>query len=255
MPVSISGTTGYAGPLGAITVDTGSIVNNAVTPAKMSRTGTSGQVLTSGGAGADPSYTTLVSGGGKGQAFTSNGTFTIPTGITTIKVTVVGGGGNGGSATFAGTCNTGSGGGGGGGGAAISYLTSLSPGNTLSVTVGGAGGTSSVASGTQSISTISATGGATGTTQTGSSWVSGGAGGVGSGGTINIRGSGGGPGTNQFSTAIGGSSILGGSTQAISAVTNGPAGSAYGGGGGGGVGSGSNASGGAGAAGVVIFEW
>jgi hypothetical protein len=59
MPVSISGTTGYAGPLGAITVDTGSIVNNAVTPAKMSRTGTSGQVLTSNGAGADPSYTTL----------------------------------------------------------------------------------------------------------------------------------------------------------------------------------------------------
>ena len=35
MPVSISGTTGYAGPLGAITVDTGSIVNNAVTTAKI----------------------------------------------------------------------------------------------------------------------------------------------------------------------------------------------------------------------------
>jgi hypothetical protein len=62
MPVSISGTTGYAGPLGAITVDTGSIVNNAVTPAKMSRSGTSGQVLTSGGAGADPSYQSLPSG-------------------------------------------------------------------------------------------------------------------------------------------------------------------------------------------------
>jgi hypothetical protein len=63
MPVSISGTTGYAGPLGAITVDTGSIVNNAVTPAKMSRTGSSGQVLTSNGAGADPSYQALPSGG------------------------------------------------------------------------------------------------------------------------------------------------------------------------------------------------
>lgn len=63
MTVSISGTTGYAGPLGAITVDTGSIVANAVTPAKMSRTGTSGQVLTSNGTGADPSYQALPSGG------------------------------------------------------------------------------------------------------------------------------------------------------------------------------------------------
>lgn len=63
MTVSINGTTGYAGPLGAITVDTGSIVANAVTPAKMSRTGTSGQVLTSGGAGADPSYQNLPAGG------------------------------------------------------------------------------------------------------------------------------------------------------------------------------------------------
>ena len=59
MPVSISGTTGYAGPLGTITVGTTALEANAVTPAKMSRTGTSGQVLTSGGAGADPSYTTL----------------------------------------------------------------------------------------------------------------------------------------------------------------------------------------------------
>jgi len=32
----------------------------------------------------------------KGQAFTSNGTFTIPTGVTALKVTVVGGGGGGG---------------------------------------------------------------------------------------------------------------------------------------------------------------
>ena len=63
MTVSINGTTGYAGPLGAITVDTSAIVANAVTPAKMSRTGTSGQVLTSNGAGADPSYQSLPAGG------------------------------------------------------------------------------------------------------------------------------------------------------------------------------------------------
>jgi hypothetical protein len=66
MPVSISGTTGYAGPLGPITVDTAAIINNAVTTAKiadtnvtlakLARVGTSGQVLTSNGTGADPSY-------------------------------------------------------------------------------------------------------------------------------------------------------------------------------------------------------
>jgi hypothetical protein len=63
MPVSISGTTGYAGPLGSLTVGTTAIEANAVTPAKMSRTGTSGQVLTSNGAGADPSYQSLPAGG------------------------------------------------------------------------------------------------------------------------------------------------------------------------------------------------
>ena len=86
MPVSISGTTGYAGPLGAITVDTGSIVANAVTPAKMSRTGSSGQVLTSNGAGADPSYTSvsavtsITAGGGlTGGTITSTGTIAVDT--------------------------------------------------------------------------------------------------------------------------------------------------------------------------------
>lgn len=63
MPVSISGTTGYAGPLGSLTVGTTAIEANAVTPAKMSRSGTSGQVLTSNGAGADPSYQSLPAGG------------------------------------------------------------------------------------------------------------------------------------------------------------------------------------------------
>ena len=36
--------------------------------------------------------------GGRGQAFTSNGTFTIPTGVTALKITVLGGGGGGGAA-------------------------------------------------------------------------------------------------------------------------------------------------------------
>lgn len=88
MPVSISGTTGYAGPLGAITVDTGSIVNNAVTPAKMSRTGSSGQVLTSNGAGADPSYQSLPAGGVT-SAVAGNGiAVSAATGAVTFSVAV-----------------------------------------------------------------------------------------------------------------------------------------------------------------------
>jgi hypothetical protein len=52
-----------------------------------------------------------------GQVFTSSGTFTIPAGVTALKVTVVGGGGGAGAAT---AINTG---GGGGGGAAPSGFT------------------------------------------------------------------------------------------------------------------------------------
>lgn len=70
--------------------------------------------------------------GARGQVFTGNGTFTIPTGVTTVKVTVVGGGGGGGG---------------------------YNPGCSGNPTTGGTGGTSSVSSGNQTISTVSATGG------------------------------------------------------------------------------------------------
>jgi hypothetical protein len=181
--------------------------------------------------------------GAQGQAFTSNGTFTIPTGITAIKMTVVGGGGNGG--TFRG--------GGGGGGAAIKYLTGLTPGNTLTVTVGAAGGTSSVASGTQSITTVSATGGAAGAAGSSFNTGYGGAGGVGSNGDLNIGGGGGNFGLDllcctTIAGGTGGSSILGGG-----GVADGPGGN-YGGGGSGATGGGPGTPG-AGAPGVVLFEW
>ena len=195
--------------------------------------------------------------GSGGQAFTANNTFTIPSGITAVKVTVVGGGGGG----AYGSANAGGGGGGAGGGAAISYLTGLTPGNTLSVTIGGAGsggttsgaagtgGTSTVASGTQTITTISATGGTGGNTNS-----YGGTGGLGSNGTINIGGGGGGVGA-QYSPGTGGSSILGGGSSNTSGSTA-SAGRPYGGGGSAGFGSCSTSyTGGAGAAGVVIFEW
>jgi hypothetical protein len=165
--------------------------------------GSSGQVLTvSGGV---PAWTTVSAGlpGLTGQVFTSNGTFTIPTGVTRLKVTVIGGGGGG-----AGN-NTNLAGGGGGGGLAIAYLTGLTSGNTLSVTIGGgggssfaaagtAGGTTSVASGTQSISTITANGGAGGPYAN----MNTASGGSASGGTINISGGLGGRGS-YFSNCAG----------------------------------------------------
>ena len=60
--------------------------------------------------------------GQRGQVFASSGTFTIPTGVTAIKVTVCGGGGGGGASQQGGGA---AGGGGGPGGAGVQYFTGL----------------------------------------------------------------------------------------------------------------------------------
>ena len=146
------------------------------------------------------------------QVFTSSGTFTIPSGKTTIKVTVVGGGG----------------------------------GGSVRNAVGTNGNTSSVASGTQSITTISATGGSGG----GGNTV-GGIGGVGSNGDINFYGSSGGSSPSDplaGACGNGGSSFMGGGgagsrggiTSSVSAGGN------YGSGGGGGNDGATGSSGGGG---------
>ena len=74
--------------------------------------------------------------GSRGVIFNSSNTFTIPTGITKIKITSVGGGGGG-----AGTSSGNIGGGGGAGGASIIW-TNTYPGYVLNITVGqgGSGG-------------------------------------------------------------------------------------------------------------------
>jgi len=171
--------------------------------------GTNGQVLTSAGSGL-PSWTTPGSGGFSTMSVsTSSNTFTIPSGITTIKITVVGGGGGGGNANGS--------------------------------TDGATGGTSSVASGTQTITTISATGGG-GTASSGTQPTDGG---VGSGGQLNITGS-----SGQFNTSnkggVGGGSIFGGSGKYCLAGDPANNGNLYGGGGGGSVASGSIGNGGSG---------
>lgn len=75
------------------------------------------------------------------KTFTSNGSFTVPKGITSITIETWGGGGAGGgvSAAFA---SKGGGGGGGGGYNKISNF-SVIPGNTYSITVGAGGSASS----------------------------------------------------------------------------------------------------------------
>jgi hypothetical protein len=117
--------------------------------------------------------TSNIAGGPRAQYFTTTGanTFTIPAGITSIKVTMVSGGG-GGAGYNTGTCSNG--GNGGLGNSGVQWFVGLTPGNTLSVTVGAGGvkgnsgnpptaattgGTSSIASGTQAITTFQITGG------------------------------------------------------------------------------------------------
>jgi len=114
--------------------------------------------------------------------------FTVPKGVTKIRAFVVGGGGNGGN------------GGGCGGGYSEKEFVTI-PGEVISYTVGGTGGTSSFKA------TISATGG--------NSYPST-SGGVGSGGTINTNG-GAGPGSNsgsgagnRFGNGIPGNETMGG---------------------------------------------
>ena len=192
----------------------------------------------------------------QGQVFTSTGTFTIPTGVSALKVTLLGGGGGGAGDDG----NAGSSG--GAGGAVIAYLNGLTPGATLSVasignggngspaitgSSGGTGGSTTVSSGTQTISTLTATGGAGGVT--GGSG-GGGVGGSGSGGSLNLVGGGGSKGTSSVAQA-GGSSIFGGGGNSYAG--------SYGGngnnGGGGGGAQGAGNIGGNGGNGLVIFEW
>lgn len=241
------------------------ILGNGTSAVKFVAPGTNGNVLRSNGttwtSAAPPAggFTTF-------QIYTSgSGSWTIPTSITACKITVIGGGGAGSGNTGTGSNATDAGAGGGGGGAAIRYYTGLTPGNTINYTVGGATGTSSVSSGSQSITTISATGGtnAQGVSTLGTNGLPG-LGGTGSGGDINLNGMQG-WGAEATQNAVGGSGggagiysngALGITTTASNQRFNGNAGS-FGGGGSGGCRRANSATytGGAGGNGVVIIEY
>jgi len=73
----------------------------------------------------------VTGGGGRGTIFTSNGTFTVPLGISQVKVTVIGGGGG-----FIVSPNLQFGSNGGDGGVAVKYVSGLVAGQNITVTVG-----------------------------------------------------------------------------------------------------------------------
>ena len=244
-PVANGGTNSSATPTA------GGAVYGTGTAMGTTAAGTAGQLLQSNGESA-PTWVAPPVGGFSNMVVltSSNAAYSIP--ANKIKVTVVGGGGNGGSGTTTGsglTQNNFSNGGGGGGGTSIEVISGLTIGSTVSVTVGGAAGTSSFGA------YLSATGGLSASNTAGS--IAGAAGGLGANGQLNIQGgSGGNGGGAPLSSTVpggaGGASTLGGSAKGGSGSA-GTAGGVYGGGGGGGSGSGN--AGGAGALGVVIIEY
>lgn len=217
------------------------------------------------------------------QAFTSSGTFTVPSGVTRLEVYVWAGGGGGGGGADA--CSTGGSGAVCGFGGA--FITGLTPGATISVTVGsggnGAAGVNSGATGGTSSfgSYITCTGGGGGASYaggsaavTGSTTVSGatlrlknglnsvvsGYWGGGFSGTKAVAGGGGG--------GFGGGGGGGGFASTAGGIVNGPGvngtnGSASSGGAGGGNGTASNGGagsaayngGGGGGGGYVLVTW
>jgi len=143
------------------------------------------------------------------QIYTSGtGSYIVPAGVYSILVEISGGGGGGGGIASSGTSGIQASSGGGAGGYARSIIA-VTPGQSISYTVGGAGtgasGANGNAGGNSSFGTLTANGGAGGLLQANGTTVlrtAGGAGGAAAGGDVNITGSEGSPGI-RFSGTIG----------------------------------------------------
>jgi hypothetical protein len=191
------------------------------------------------------------------QVFTSSGTFTVPAGVTKVRSTVVGAGSgaNGCNASQAAGAN------GGGGGWSIGTF-SVTPGQSIPVTVGlgGAGSVAGVTSGAGGTSSFGSFNSATGgQSAANSNAFNGGAPGTGTGGQINGSGSYGSDGsptaTGAYWPGLSGGSLFGGAAR--SGISGGFAGQAPGAGGSSPYWptSAVTVSGAAGANGIVILEF
>lgn len=227
--------------------------------------GTNGYYLQTQGAGANPTWAAVNTTPPviHTQTFTTSGTFTFPVGTTSstaFKFRITGGGGSGGTNSS----NVSGGGGGGAGATAIKTLTGVTAGNTVTVTVGAAGGSSSISSGTETITTVTGANGANGSNSAGAGQGGlGGAGGSATNGDVNITGGNGSSGSQGISATLfangggGGASFYGGGGGDSAYDQVGRDGQAYGSGGSGGGGSSAlgNNNGGTGAPGIVTVEW
>ncbi len=216
---------------------TSNSITNLPAPIAGSDAATKSYVDNAVGAAGGPSWTNF-------QVFNAGGTFTVPAGVSLIKVQVYGGGGGGGSGYSNTSAYQGSytGAGGGGGGFAEGIYI-VAPGTPYVVTIGsgGAGGVSFAygSDGTSSSfgALISATGGKGGTAQNGA----GGQGGMGTGGYLNTTlGSGG---ESAWYNLYNGSSIKAGQGAGEGGTGSGITGGGGGGGKGGGNGGGQNTAG------------
>lgn len=212
---------------------------------------------------------------GNKSVFTANGTFTVPANVTKIWVSAAAGGGGGGGGGGAAGTSAGSGGGGGGAGQSIQKsAVTVTPADSISITVGAAGaggtvsgsggdGTAGSAGGNTIIGAITTlTGGAGGEPGLNSS-AGGGFGGVGypagsDGQDVNSGTQGTGSGGPGASSPFGGGGGLGRSGNGGGHLGYDAFGYGSGGGGGGGsvaAGTGNGGNGGNGAPGIVIIEW
>ncbi|MBI2356956.1 hypothetical protein HYV12_02825 [Candidatus Dojkabacteria bacterium] len=168
------------------------------------------------------------------ETFTTSGTWTAPTGVTTVTVEVWGGGGAGGGASG----NPATGGGGAGGAYAIKVIT-VTPGNGYTYTVGAA--KTATATSSQSVNT----GNPSWFSTTGTVYAPGGQGGA----PMASNSANGAAGTGSSTGAIGDTVYAGGSGS-VGSYTSGSGYSGAGGGGAGSTGAGGNASTGTGGSGT-----
>jgi hypothetical protein len=198
------------------------------------------------------------------QQFSANGTFTVPAGITTIYVTACAGGGGGAGGASSSSCG---GGGGGAGDFVFKSPYTVTPGASISITIGAAGtagpaNSAGGAGGNTVIGSLVTLTGGTGGFAPGNSAIPGAGGGGntgGQGGSIVIVSFGS---SASFGTGgTGGACFLGlagrgGSCTPAGTAQSGSTGAGFGaGGGGGGSSSSGGAVGGAGRPGYVIIEW